>query len=376
MTRRQGWGAARAARGVAVGLGFIAAAGSLLSLSRSPRWYVRVWDFPRLQVVGLAATAAALYAAAGPPRSRPDGGFLAAMAATVLFQGSRIARYTPLARKQVERSRRPADTGTRLRLVIANVRRENRRYDAVIGTVLAEDPHVVLLLEVDGVWERALRPLAERYPHVVAHPRENHYGMILLSRLPLEDSSVEFMVQDDIPSIHTTVLLGSGARVRLHGVHPRPPEPQHGQDSTPRDAELVLLGRRIGERAEDAPTVVAGDLNDVAWSRTTRLFLRLGELLDPRIGRGFYNSYNADNPLLRWPLDHVFHSGHFRLVELKRLGPVGSDHFPMLVELSLEPDAHLTQGEPEATGDDRRLARERLRQQGAAERSGEDQHPE
>jgi hypothetical protein len=37
-------------------------------------------------------------------------------------------------------------------------------------------------------------------------------------------------------------------------------------------------------------------------------------------------------------LDHVFHSNHFQLVELRRLGHVGSDHFPMLVELAIGPE--------------------------------------
>jgi endonuclease/exonuclease/phosphatase (EEP) superfamily protein YafD len=41
-------------------------------------------------------------------------------------------------------------------------------------------------------------------------------------------------------------------------------------------------------------------------------------------GRGFYNSYHAEHRLLRYPLDHVFHSNHFRLVDLQRLRSIGS----------------------------------------------------
>ena len=76
-----------------------------------------------------------------------------------------------------------------------------------------------------------------------------------------------------------------------------------------------------------------GDLNDVAWSRTTRLFQRISGLLDPRVGRHYINTFHADYPLLRWSLDHVFHSTDFALVDMQRLAHIGSDHFPVYVVL-------------------------------------------
>jgi endonuclease/exonuclease/phosphatase (EEP) superfamily protein YafD len=173
-----------------------------------------------------------------------------------------------------------------------------------------------------------------------------------------------------VPSVFAVLDLG-GEPVVLRGLHPRPPEPLRDQDSTPRDAELVLVGRWV-EKQKDGPTIVAGDLNDVAWSATTRLFLRLSGLLDPRMGRGFYSSYNARNPLVRWPLDHLFHSNHFRLVELRRCKDIGSDHFPVLVELSYEPEAPAEQPESQAASGDQEEAGERLKAQAEAAQTGDD----
>ncbi|HYH80215.1 MAG TPA: endonuclease/exonuclease/phosphatase family protein [Longimicrobium sp.] len=354
----------------------LAVAGTLLSLSRSARWWVRVWDFPRLQIAIIAAAAGALYAIVFFDGGVAEWGLMAATAGCVLWQLRKIFPYTPIARTQVERSTtaRPRQKGARdstFRLLISNVQMENTRHALLLERVREADPDVVLAVETDEAWARGLEPLAKDYPHVVRHPRDNWYGLMLFSRLELVDPRVEFLVQDDIPSVHTGVRLGNGEVIQLHGLHPRPPEPLRDQDSTPRDAELVIVGRAVGEET-GRPTVVAGDLNDVAWSPTSEHFMRLSRVLDPRCGRGFYNSYNAKNPIFRYPLDHVFHSSHFRLVELRRLESVGSDHFPMLIELSYEPDAQAGQPTPTPDGEDFEEVEEKLEEQAEAAATGDD----
>jgi hypothetical protein len=108
-------------------------------------------------------------------------------------------------------------------------------------------------------------------------------------------------------------------------------------DTYERDTELLIVGKKIKETG--LPTIVAGDMNDVGWSVTSKLFRKYSELVDPREGRGLFNTYNAFVPFLRYPLDHIFYSGEFGLVSLKKLEKIGSDHFPLLVVLSYEPGA-------------------------------------
>jgi endonuclease/exonuclease/phosphatase (EEP) superfamily protein YafD len=360
---------------VTIGVGLLAALGTLLSLHSSPHWSVRLWDFPRVQIALLAAAAGIVHLAVFSERRPLDWAFAGVTALTALWQGYKIFPYTPVAPLQVKWSdRKPApgqpDRPT-FRLLITNVLMENTQHDRILRVIRDADPDVVLAVETDEKWAKALQPLREKYPHGVDQPQENWYGLMLFSRLELVDCKVEFLVQDDIPSVFTQVVLPGAPNVYLRGIHPRPPEPIRDMDSTPRDAELVLVGKLI-QQAPDEPTVVAGDLNDVAWSPTSQLFARLASLLDPRRGRGFYNSFNANNPILRWPLDHVFHSHHFRLVALQRLPNIGSDHFPMMVELSYEPDAPLEQPEPIPDSEDLEEAEEKLEKQAEAAATGDD----
>jgi hypothetical protein len=98
----------------------------------------------------------------------------------------------------------------------------------------------------------------------------------------------------------------------------------------------------------------------VAWSQTNSLFQEVSGLLDPRIGRGLYPTFDADSPLLRWPLDHVFFEESFTLVELAVLDDIESDHFPLFVALCHDPSAAARQQQPEAEPDDREAADEAI----------------
>ena len=120
--------------------------------------------------------------------------------------------------------------------------------------------------------------------------------------------------------------------MEIYGVHPRPPSVL--QDTTERDIELVRVATKIRERG--TPAIVLGDLNDVAWSPTTAMFMKTGSLLDPRRGRGFYNTYPARWPGLRYPLDYIFSTSHFKICSMRVLPSFGSDHLPLIAELSLD----------------------------------------
>ena len=327
-------------------IGAVMIAATALPLVRANAWWIRVFDFPRLQITFVIAATLLVFLYFFYRTSAWHTLFAALLALALAYQSYMMYPYTVLARHQVEPARRPDEEHT-LSLLFANVLMENREAGALLKIIGEEDPDIVLAVETDAWWQGELDVLAQTHPHAVRQPRNNTYGMLLYSRLELVEPQVKFLVQSDVPSIHARVKLRCGALVELRCVHPRPPAPQEAGDSEPRDVELIVVGTEL--KGRKAPAIVLGDLNDVAWSRTNYRFQELSGLLDPRVGRGFFHTFHARYPFLRYPLDHCFHTKHFRLVSFKRLRAFGSDHFPVGIQLSYEPDAAATQEEPHDT---------------------------
>jgi len=340
----------------AIGLLLITAA--LIPLVKGQAWWIRVFDFPRLQLAVVGAVTVLMYSVLIRKKSALGYFLILLISMSVLYQGCRIYPYTPLAPKQVKSSSDSEEAVT-LSLFISNVLMSNRNIDAYLEIIQNYDPDIIIADETDAWWVEGLKKLTKQYPYSVTYPLDNTYGMSLYSKFRLSGSEILFLVEKDVPSIHTTVVLPSGEHVRLHSLHPEPPHPVKSTDTEERDAELLIVAREAGKTK--MPTIVAGDLNDVAWSRTTTLFQKTSGLLDPRIGRGLYNTYHAEHPLFRYPLDHIFHSDHFRIISLERGPYFGSDHFPIYVRLSFEPEKKAEQRGPELDGESRKEADELIR---------------
>lgn len=342
---------------IITGLVVLIVLATLVPLSKHAEWWVRDFDFPRLQIAFLALCVLVAELVFLDMGERTSPLLMIVTALCLVYQAWWIIPYTRPFKNEVKLAVKDAP-GDRIRILTANVLTPNRKSDALIALIREHQPHVFVTLETDQWWQDRLDALEPEYPHAMKCPLDNLYGMHVYSRLPLEDGKIQFLVEDDIPSMHAIVVLPSGRKVRIHFLHPAPPSPTEHDESTERDAELLVVAKSVA--GLDTPVIVAGDLNDVAWSTTTRLFRKISGLLDPRIGRGMFNTFHADHWFLRWPLDHLFHSRHFTLGMIRRLPHFGSDHFPMLVELVYD---HVRGAEQEglaADEEDHKLAEEKI----------------
>lgn len=306
---------------------------------RSGWWVVRVCDFPRAQLGALSvlgAVLAVVLLVAGL-RNVPVVAALSLFVICALVQLIYVAPFLSMWPNRVP-SAGDSEGGDRLRLLVSNLDYENEQREEVARWLERDDIDLLVLVEVDDEWMRALDAVRERYEYRIEAVRPEGLGIALWSKLELSDATVEHLLSEERPSLHATVHLSDGRSIVINALHPTPPglEDEDGdrQDSRERDAELIILAKRIASEPR-LDRLVVGDLNDAAWSHSTRLFLRISGMLDPRRGRGLFSTYPASRPLFRYPIDHVFVSDGFRVRELRNERAPGSDHLAMFADISL-----------------------------------------
>lgn len=304
-----------------------------LPLIRSAKWWIRIFDFPRMPIAIFCLVSIILCFQFIHIKNARKYTLIILLFIAFAFQASKIVFYTPLYPRQAKVSQHITSENT-LSILITNIRMENEETDRFINMVEKWNPDIILVNEPDNEWAKAIGALDSVYEFQIKEPLSNTYGMIFYSKLPLSEEKVRYLVEDDVPSIATKITLRTGDKVMFYGLHPKPPKP--GTDTYERDTEILLVGKEIKESS--MPAIVAGDLNDVAWSHTSELFQRYAQLIDPREGIGMFNTYNANFPFFRYPLDHIFYSEEFGLTRMDRLENIGSDHFPIYIELTFEPE--------------------------------------
>lgn len=315
---------------------------TLLPLFSTGKWFVRWWDFPRLQIsilllLALAATFINLQRAIDQYIRNESLVWSVLLLASLVWQVSHIIQFSPVWPKEVPFAQTQQGM---FRLMVSNLDKDNPQRESVVEELREERAEVLLLIEYDDAWQSRLSELRKEYLYHHEIVRGEGLGMALWSNLPLEDPETRYVISDRRPSIWAKLRMDSGQAVNFIGVHPTPPglkdsTGEERRDSRVRDAELIMDARGIAERSDES-WIVAGDFNDVAWSHTTRLFKRISGVKDPRIGRSFMGTYIAQYPPLRCPIDHVFLSDGFSVANLSRKRIGGADHFAVLASIVLE----------------------------------------
>lgn len=330
---------------------------TLIPFIRNDYWVFRVFEYPRLQKWVLTFLILSPYALLTDFRHGYQWAFLAALLANLAYLSYQIYPFLPIAGLQMKQAG-PVSPDRTFSLMISNVLQDNKETERLLALIKSRKPNLIVLSETSHDWAEAMEDLHDDYPYRQAKVLDNTYGIMLFSQLEIVESEIRYLVEDHIPSIFALVKLPSGDTFQLFCIHPTPPVPGENVRSTERDKEILLVGKLA--KKSPLPVIVSGDLNDVAWSYTNQLFQNTSGLLDPRRGRGFYNTFHAQHRFFRYPLDHVFCSVHFQLVEIERLPDIGSDHFPMWVKLAYVPQKAAEQQTPTPSAEEEKLANEKI----------------
>jgi len=302
----------------------------LFARTSSDEWWMRAFDYPRVQITIFSIVILLLSLLLFRWRHWWSALYLMLLVVAVGYQLYILYPYWYPVTPAVPN--RTAITARTFSLLSANVLMENQDTAAFLAIVDQYDPDLLLVMEPNEWWMAQLQPLRDRYPHYIEQPQENHYGMALYSRFPLQETEIHYFEDDGTPAIYTVFQLPAGDEVIFYGEHPRPPLPENSVRAA--DKELINVANRA--LAADRPVVVAGDFNDVPWSYTVETFASISHLRDIRVGRGFYNTFDANSRFLRLPIDHIFLSPGLGLIELADPIRFSSDHFALFAQVVVD----------------------------------------
>jgi endonuclease/exonuclease/phosphatase (EEP) superfamily protein YafD len=193
---------------------------------------------------------------------------------------------------------------------------------------------IVLFQEIAPSFVQGLKSLTQIYPHQYNTPKKGSFGQVLLSKK--EIISTKPKPSSNKPSFHITakIRLSQTNSLKLYGVHITSPEFPKGAMN--RNSQLKIIGEAIS--SDPAKTIIAmGDFNVTPYSYYFSQFEKTIGLKNTMAGFGPQNSWPSLSPLdiFRIPIDHVFVSKNIQVIDRKIVPNLGSDHFPVIVKLSL-----------------------------------------
>ena len=234
----------------------------------------------------------------------------------------------------------PGRSAAPLKILYANVLTSNTDPAPLLALIATEKPDLVALLEINARWKaRLLAALAADFPHHSVHPREDNFGLAIFSRAIPGGGRVEFFADVETPSIDLT-WFHPDADIRMVLTHPLPPGDERSNFLRNQHLEDLAKWRRFvaglaPSGAPPQPVLILGDLNATPWCPPVRRLLSETGLRPAAGDAGLLApTWPVPIPFLRIPLDHALISPELACVSY-RVGPdIGSDHFPLLLEVS------------------------------------------
>lgn len=315
-------------------LSILCALASFLPFLDFKHWFFRIFDFVRLQLLTLLVVLfiTGLF-------FRNGSLFLGTLTQVLLlmaiaYQLFIIWPYLPF-RKQSKGVPEKAIT-----LISVNVLQKNTDYQKLIGLVKQIQPDILLTMESNLEWEKALSEIESDFTFSHKMPKENRYGMHLYSRLKVKSCQGHYLISNEHPSIEASLVDKNGTDFTFWGIHPPPPSPTEKPTSKQKDAELIKVAQLVREKK--MPILVSGDFNNVCWSKSSKLFSKVSKLKDARLGKGFYSTFPVKPKLFRFPIDLLFHSRDMEVHQIKTLPAIGSDHLPLFATFTITDSGHKT----------------------------------
>ena len=203
-----------------------------------------------------------------------------------------------------------------------------------------ESPDIIVLTELYGPRHRRfLAELNTDWPYRLGPLFQDPHEVTILSRIPYVHALVDHSASGNMVRVARFCPEQRSASpdcFTLVAAHPMRTVMRSAHQKW-RDATLAVMARHAASE-KDGRVVVAGDLNVTPWSPTFQSLLAKGNLTDGGLGLGITPTWLSSNPLFGLWIDHVLVGGCMTL-KARHVGEsVGSDHYPVIADLSVGRD--------------------------------------
>ncbi len=214
-----------------------------------------------------------------------------------------------------------------IRVLSFNLRSDNEEFDRVIEFIRQTKADLVVLHEASLPWEEAIASSDLGYEMTMTKHRDEIFGSLVLAPPEATVESFGFRMTDP-----RAVEIAFPTGLTVLAIHPL--SPSTPRRASLRDQQFAFAADWVAE--QPTPVAVVGDFNAGPFSYPYRRLRAATGLQDSIRGYGLENSYPARaSPVLRVSIDHLLYSEGIGIME-RTLGPaIGSDHFPLVVDLSL-----------------------------------------
>jgi endonuclease/exonuclease/phosphatase (EEP) superfamily protein YafD len=232
-----------------------------------------------------------------------------------------------------------ADRSDVLRVMSFNICGNNTDTLAIVRSIRAVNPDVVMLVEVSPqMMEQITASLENEFPDRFRSPGG---GLGILSKLPLKSAQGENFAGSDATNLVASIEYRDRA-IKFIGTHPMVPK---GLDLFEyRNRHLQAIGNQIEGTQESI--VLLGDFNLTPWSPYYRQLVQATGLHNTRIGFGILPTWARPAaygdlpkwliPILNIPIDHIFVTQDLQVVRTYVGDNGNSDHAPIISELAIE----------------------------------------
>ena len=214
----------------------------------------------------------------------------------------------------------------KIKIATVNLWAANENYEAVRNYLVKEKFNLVVFQEVTRKWENELKAVFDKYQFNISVPREDNYGIGLISNLRVDSLKVEKWSNFGFPTIRCR--LPDYNNSQIIGTHSYSPEfPYSYNDRNFQFQKINELAKEVEK--EGNPLIILGDLNCTIFSPNFNLLKEGTSLRDACLGFGLRYTWSNLWKIFKIQIDHILVSDGISVLEIDKGKNIGSDHFPL-----------------------------------------------